>query len=48
MPSIFVGSIDQVAEVMWRRRELYGFSYYVVSDTQMEAFAPIVSLLAGK
>ncbi len=48
MPSLFVGSIDQIAEVMWRRRELYGFSYYVVSDAQMEAFAPVVSLLAGK
>ena len=48
MPSIFVGSADQMAEAMWRRRELYGFSYYVVSDIQMEAFAPVVSLLAGK
>ena len=48
MPSIFVGSADQMVEVMWRRRELYGFSYYVVSDTQMAAFAPVVSLLAGK
>lgn len=48
MPSVFVGSADQMTEAMWRRRELYGFSYYVVSDTHMEAFAPIVSLLAGK
>ena len=48
MPSIFVGSADQMAEAMWRRRELYGFSYYVVSDVQMEAFAPVVALLAGK
>jgi hypothetical protein len=48
MPSIFVGSADQMAEAMWRRRELYGFSYYVVSDRQMEAFAPLVSLVGGK
>ena len=48
MPSIFVGSADQMAEVMWRRREVYGFSYYVVADAQVEAFAPVVSLLAGK
>jgi alkanesulfonate monooxygenase SsuD/methylene tetrahydromethanopterin reductase-like flavin-dependent oxidoreductase (luciferase family) len=48
MPSVFVGSADQMAEVMWRRRELYGFSYYVVSDAQMEVFAPVVALLAGK
>lgn len=48
MPSIFVGSADQMAGTMWRRRELYGFSYYVVSDAQMEVFAPVVALLAGK
>jgi alkanesulfonate monooxygenase SsuD/methylene tetrahydromethanopterin reductase-like flavin-dependent oxidoreductase (luciferase family) len=48
MPSIFIGTPDQVAEEMWRRRERYGFSYYVVSDAQMEAFAPVVSLLTGK
>ncbi len=48
MPSIFIGSANQIAEDMWRRRELYGFSYYVVSDAHMEAFTPVVSLLAGK
>jgi alkanesulfonate monooxygenase SsuD/methylene tetrahydromethanopterin reductase-like flavin-dependent oxidoreductase (luciferase family) len=48
MPSFFVGSADQMAEMMWRRRELYGFSYYVVADAQMEEFSPVVSLLAGK
>jgi probable F420-dependent oxidoreductase len=48
MPSIFIGSADQIAEDMWRRRELYGFSYYVVSDAHMEMFTSVVSLLAGK
>ena len=48
MPSVFIGTPDQVAEEMWRRRERYGFSYYVVSDALMEAFAPVVTLLAGK
>ena len=48
MPSIYIGSADEIAEEMWRRREQFGFSYYVVSDAQMEAFAPVVSLLAGK
>lgn len=48
MPSVFVGSAEQMSETMWRRRELYGFSYYVVSDTQMEAFVPLVALLSGK
>lgn len=48
MPSVFIGTTDQIAEEMWRRREQYGFSYYVVSDGLMEVFAPIVSSLAGK
>lgn len=48
MPSIYIGPADQIAEEMLRRRELYGFSYYVVSDAQMEAFTPVVSILAGK
>src|SRR5712691_7507548 len=48
MPSIFIGTPDQVADEMWSRREHYGFSYYVVSDALMEAFAPVVTLLAGK
>ncbi|MGH2495420.1 MAG: hypothetical protein ACRDIV_12015 [Ktedonobacteraceae bacterium] len=48
MPSVFIGTPDQVTEEMWRRREQYGFSYYVVADALMEEFAPIVILLAGK
>lgn len=48
MPSVFIGPAEQIAEEMWRRREVYGFSYYVVSDALMEAFTPVVSLLTGK
>ena len=44
----FSGCAQGRGEVMWRRRELYGFSYYVVSDMQMEEFASVVSLLSGK
>jgi probable F420-dependent oxidoreductase len=47
MPSIFIGTPDQIIEDLLRRREQYGFSYFVVSDTDMEAFAPIVSRLAS-
>jgi probable F420-dependent oxidoreductase len=47
MPSIFIGSPDQIVEDLLRRREQYGFSYFVVSDAHMEAFAPIVSRLTG-
>ena len=47
MPSIFIGTPDQMVEDLLRRRERFGFSYFVVSDTSMEAFAPVVSRLAG-
>ncbi len=47
MPSIFIGTADQIIEDLLRRREQYGFSYFVVSDASMEAFAPVVSRLAG-
>jgi probable F420-dependent oxidoreductase len=47
MPSIFIGTPDQIVEDLLRRREQYGFSYFVVSDSNMEAFAPIVNRLTG-
>jgi len=48
MPSIFIGSADEIAGQMHERRERYGVSYYIVSDAIMEAFAPLVARLAGK
>jgi probable F420-dependent oxidoreductase len=48
MPSIFIGSPDQVVEQMEARRDRYGFSYYVVFDHALERVAPIVARLAGK
>jgi probable F420-dependent oxidoreductase len=48
MPSIFIGTADQIVEDLRRRREQYGFSYFVVADASMEAFAPIVSRLSGR
>lgn len=47
MPSRFVGSVDRIAEEMHIRRERYGFSYFVVSDRDMEALGPVVSRVAG-
>jgi probable F420-dependent oxidoreductase len=46
MPSVLIGSVDQVAEDLARRHAEYGFSYYVVGDGQFEAFAPVVARLA--
>jgi len=47
MPSIFIGSVDQIVDEMQKRRERYGISYYVVSDRSLEMVAPIVARLAG-
>ena len=46
MPSVFVGSTDRIAEQLLARRERYGVSYLVVSDGNMEDFAPVVSRLS--
>jgi probable F420-dependent oxidoreductase len=48
MPSIFIGSVDQIIEEMQARRERYGFSYLVLFDHAMEMTAPIVARLAGR
>jgi probable F420-dependent oxidoreductase len=48
MPSLLIGSIDEIVETMCRRREEYGFSYFIVSDEIAEEFAPIVERLNGK
>ncbi|NJO83296.1 MAG: LLM class flavin-dependent oxidoreductase [Blastochloris sp.] len=47
MPSVFIGSIEQIAEDMQARREQYGFSYYIISDTLLATCAPLVARLAG-
>ena len=47
MPSVLIGSVEQVASDMLARRERYGFSYYVFSDHQAEDLAPLVARLGG-
>jgi probable F420-dependent oxidoreductase len=47
MPSVAVGPAERVAEELQARRDRYGFSYLVVADGDMEAFAPVVERLAG-
>jgi probable F420-dependent oxidoreductase len=48
MPSIYIGSLEQIAEDMRERRERYGFSYFVISDAHLHAFAPLVKELTGE
>lgn len=45
---LLIGSVEQIAEELWTRREKYGISYIVVTEEQIDAFAPVVARLAGK
>jgi probable F420-dependent oxidoreductase len=47
MPSVFIGSVHQIADQMHARRERYGLSYFVVSDRDLDTASPIVARLAG-
>ncbi|WP_165367896.1 TIGR03621 family F420-dependent LLM class oxidoreductase [Phytoactinopolyspora endophytica] len=47
MPSVFIGPVERIADTMRARRKEFGFSYYVVSDSIMERFAPVVEELNG-
>jgi probable F420-dependent oxidoreductase len=48
MPSVFVGTLAEIAAAMRERRERYGFTYYVFSDHQAEELAPLAAMLAGE
>jgi len=42
-----VGTEDEIAEQLHRRRAEWGLSYVVIGDDKVDAFAPIVAKLAG-
>ena len=46
-PIALIGTTDQIVEVLRQRRETFGFTYIVVHEAEMEAFAPVVAALAG-
>ena len=46
MPAVFVGSVEQIAADMRERRERFGFSYYVITDSQFEQVAPLLEHLS--
>jgi probable F420-dependent oxidoreductase len=47
LPIVLMGTVDQMVEVLQRRRDAFGFSYVSVLDEAMERFAPVVERLAG-
>ena len=48
IPLTLIGSTDDLVETLVRRGERWGFTYTVVPDDAMEAFAPVVTRLAGR
>ena len=47
MPNFAIGTVDQIADEIERRRDELGFSYVVVGGECYEAMAPVVARLAG-
>ncbi|HEV3366139.1 MAG TPA: TIGR03621 family F420-dependent LLM class oxidoreductase [Acidimicrobiales bacterium] len=46
-PIVMIGTTDQLIESIRQRREQFGFSYIVIHEAEMEAFAPVVAALHG-
>jgi len=46
-PIALVGTVEEIAETLCKRREELGFSYIVVHEAEMEALAPVIAELAG-
>jgi probable F420-dependent oxidoreductase len=47
IPMALVGTVDEITETLQRRREELGFSYIVVHEAELDAFAPVVARLTG-
>jgi alkanesulfonate monooxygenase SsuD/methylene tetrahydromethanopterin reductase-like flavin-dependent oxidoreductase (luciferase family) len=47
MPLAQAGSLDAIADGLRHVRAQFGFSYFVLSDAQMDELAPLVARLAG-
>jgi probable F420-dependent oxidoreductase len=45
---LLIGSVEQIVEALWIRRESFGISYIVVNEDQMDSLAPVVARLAQK
>ena len=48
VPIALVGSVDEICHTLERRREELGFSYWAIPGEAFQAFAPVVSRLAGQ
>jgi probable F420-dependent oxidoreductase len=47
LPVLLIGTVDELCERLFERRERWGFSNVVVPDHSLHSFAPVVARLAG-
>jgi probable F420-dependent oxidoreductase len=47
VPHFLIGSVDEIVDVLQRRRERYGFSFVILPGEAAESFAPVVERLSG-
>lgn len=47
-PNVLIGSPEQMAETLLRRREVTGVNYVTVPQSMIDDFAPVAALLHGK
>jgi probable F420-dependent oxidoreductase len=47
-PYVLIGAVDEMVDDLEARRLRWGFSSYVIFEPYIDAFAPVVSRLAGK
>lgn len=47
-PYVLIGTITQMVDDLEARRRRWGISYYVINESYLDAFAPVVAQLAGK
>ena len=48
VPITLFGTVDELCDMIEARRDRYGFTYWVVPDSAMDDFAPVVDRLAGR
>jgi probable F420-dependent oxidoreductase len=47
MPALLIGTLDQIGEVLRSRRDRLGLSYFILTDRDLEAAAPLVERVSG-
>ncbi|HBP13587.1 MAG TPA: hypothetical protein DD457_00170, partial [Gammaproteobacteria bacterium] len=47
IPMVLAGTVEDVCDQLHRYRELYGTSYWVIHEGEVEAMAPVVAQVAG-